>query len=107
MAKPTIKPLSRLNYDKYTNIDGFEFFEKGVSPDFNLPTNVFLTWKGNNRSDVISNRFYNDPQFFWAIALKNGFRDFLNDVSPGDKIKIPSFEEINDSFKVLGNMEKR
>ena len=43
-----------------------------------------------NRLDIISNKYYGTPEYFWMIALANDIVDpFV--VKPGDVLRIPSF----------------
>lgn len=43
-----------------------------------------------NRLDIISNKYYGSPDYYWAIALANNFIDPFC-VKPGDIIRVPSF----------------
>lgn len=47
-----------------------------------------------NRLDIISEKYYNTPDYWWAIALANGMIDpFV--VSEGVMLRIPSFTTLN------------
>ena len=49
-----------------------------------------------NRLDIISNKYYNTPNYWWMIALANEFIDpFI--VNEGVMIRIPSLLTMNDS----------
>lgn len=48
-----------------------------------------------NRLDIISNKYYQSPTYWWAIALANGFIDpFI--VNEGEMIRIPSLITLSD-----------
>lgn len=46
-----------------------------------------------NRLDIISNKYYGTPEFYWAIALANGYVDPFY-VKEGTIIRIPSFSDL-------------
>lgn len=46
-----------------------------------------------NRLDIISNKYYGNPEYYWAIAMANNFVDpFI--VKSGDIIRIPDFASL-------------
>lgn len=48
-----------------------------------------------NRLDIISNKYYNTPTYWWAIALANEYVDpFI--INEGDMIRIPSLRSLSD-----------
>lgn len=46
-----------------------------------------------NRLDIISNKYYNSPQFWWVIAMANDFVDPFY-VKPGTLVRIPKFSSL-------------
>ena len=46
-----------------------------------------------NRLDIISNKYYGTPEFYWAIALANGYVDPFY-VKEGTIIRVPSFSDL-------------
>lgn len=46
-----------------------------------------------NRLDIISNKYYGTPDYWWVIALANNFVDpFI--VNAGDIVRIPNFASL-------------
>ena len=46
-----------------------------------------------NRLDIISNKYYGSPDFYWVIAMANNFIDPFT-VNAGDVIRIPVFNSL-------------
>ena len=47
------------------------------------------------RLDIISNRYFGTPTYWWAIAIANGYIDPFA-VKPGTMVRIPSLAEVSD-----------
>lgn len=46
-----------------------------------------------NRLDIISNKYYGTPDYYWIIAMGNNLIDpFI--VKPGDILRIPNFSSL-------------
>lgn len=46
-----------------------------------------------NRLDIIANKYYGNPDFFWMIAIANNIIDpFI--ITPGEVIRIPNFNSL-------------
>ena len=56
-----------------------------------------VTNETENRLDKISYKFYNTPEYWWAIAHANNIFDCFN-VSRGTKLRIPSFINIINKY---------
>jgi len=56
-----------------------------------LKINDFETYTivSADRIDIVSNKFYGTPDYYWLIALVNNMQDFITDFKVGRKIIIP------------------
>ena len=54
----------------------------------NRDTDLFLEYHVNDRLDLISNRIYGTPEYYWLILEANGY-SIEYDIIPGDIIRIP------------------
>lgn len=52
-----------------------------------------VTNEERDRLDIISNKFYQTPTFWWAIALANDLIDPFN-IEPGTTLRIPSRDQL-------------
>ena len=58
---------------------------------FNFSTEIAYVIPGyEHRPDLISNVFYNTPEFWWLILLYNSIDDPFEGLNVGDQIKIPN-----------------
>lgn len=86
-----IRDTSRLRFARLITIDGVEHWEMPEYPEIReAPDDIIYTVDRNDRIDRIATRFYNSPDLWWIIALANELRLLPNDLSEGDKIRVPS-----------------
>ena len=72
-------------------LDGVEFWDLVELPDIPVqPDDQLYTVKGNDRLDLIANKFYRTPLLKWVIMVANDLEEEPSDVSEGDRIRIPS-----------------
>lgn len=100
MAMPR---YDRENFYFTTEVDGiverdfvknyFELFE--IKRQFNYFT---LTKDYIQRPDLFSLAVYGAQDFWWIVSRYNGIEDWWNDLEPGDVIKVPAFEDIEDWY---------
>lgn len=66
-----------------------KFTAKDIQSYYNVQENEA------GRLDLIAGRMYNNPSFWWAIALANNIEDALTEPIAGTSLKIPSINAIN------------
>ena len=54
-----------------------------------------VTHAEEGRLDIIANHYYGNPQYWWMIALANGFIDPFS-INEGVMIRVPSLLTMND-----------
>ena len=59
------------------------------------PTDIYLVIVERTRLDHLSFKFYDNPNYWWIIALANNIKGTMY-VQPGTKIRIP--ENINEAM---------
>lgn len=77
---------TRLGKDTYGLINGFDeikFIKENNYQEYTVPNSE------EGRPDLISVRFYGDPQKEWVIVLANHPKNPLNWPKTGDIIKVP------------------
>ena len=74
-------------YESIFNIKNFDsiLFNLNIK---NRETDIFLEYHVNNRLDLISNRIYGSPEYYWIILEANGY-SIEYDIIPGDILRIP------------------
>lgn len=91
---PRIKKLSRLNFYDFVKRDGIQYYDYSIIPEIPVSnTDVFYTIKEGDRPDLISYKYYNTPDLWWAILQANNIR-FWGDVKAGDVIRIPNYNTL-------------
>lgn len=103
----SIKYLSENNeYDKVSRYQILRIVEEGRDqyletynqqkvPTSGSDSYHIVTHAEVNRLDIISEKFYGTPDYWWAIALANGFIDpFV--VNEGIMVRIPSLITLNE-----------
>lgn len=55
-----------------------------------------------NRLDIISNKYYGTPEYYWVIALGNNLIDPMV-VRPGEILRIPNFTSLKNWKGALCN----
>ena len=53
------------------------------------PTDVYLVIVERTRLDHLSHKFYDNPSYWWIIALSNDIKGTMY-VQPGTKIRLPA-----------------
>lgn len=48
----------------------------------------------SDRIDLLANRYFGDPQLWWIIQLRNDLRLMPNDLVPGMKVYVPTYESL-------------
>lgn len=54
------------------------------------------------RPDLVSYKAYNTPDLWWVIYEYNGIRNPLLDLKPGQILRIPQLERVNEAISNLG-----
>ena len=53
------------------------------------PTDLYIISRDQDRLDILSNEFYEDPRFWWVIAKANNLGKGSLDVPVGMQLRIP------------------
>ena len=86
-----LRPASRLRFGEKQVIDGVEFWDLLDLPSIPpQPDDIFHTVSGNDRVDTLANRFYEDPGYWWVIAVRNDMEILPTELNSGEEIVIPS-----------------
>lgn len=88
-----IKNSSRLRYGELlksgtTGIVYWDTLDLPVIPA--QPDDILYTVIGTDTIDRLANRFYEDPEFWWVIAVANDMEILPTALNVGDEIRIPS-----------------
>ena len=90
MTVRTIAP-SRLRFGEVLTLDGFEFWDLNALPNIpRQPDDIAYRVVANDRIDTLATRYYEDPNFWWVIAVANGFEILPTALNLGETITIPS-----------------
>ena len=69
---------------------GKDCFKTTRYPKFpKQPTDLYIVSREQDRLDMLSNEFYEDPRFWWIIAKANNLGHGTLDVPMGIQIRIP------------------
>lgn len=100
-----LRGTSRLNFSRFMEIDGVEFWEMPEYPDI-LAANddVIYQTMQTDRIDKIANKFYGNPELWWVIAIANDLNLLPNDLVPRGTIRIPSNQRVK---SILNTAPKR
>jgi hypothetical protein len=88
---------------RYTNVYAYEEEYKGkivqafhsrLLQPIDLREAFKHTWIESDRLDLLSNRYYGDPQYWWFLLDANSRYMEEHDINNGDEILIPPFEEL-------------
>ena len=72
-------------------MDGVEFWDTAEIPSIPSQTDDLThVVLGNDRIDLLANRFYGDPVLWWVIAAANNLEILPTDLNEGDTLRIPS-----------------
>jgi len=53
-----------------------------------MNSDVYITYISSDRLDMISNRIYGDPQYWWVILAANGYQIEF-DIEYGEILRVP------------------
>jgi hypothetical protein len=53
-----------------------------------MNSDVYITYISSDRLDLISNRIYGDPQYWWLILAANGYQIEF-DIESGEILRVP------------------
>lgn len=67
-----------------------------------LPGDIFIITKANDRLDLLAYKYYNDSTLYWIISICNNITNTLFP-EPGTQLCIPNFDRINDIIVNLGS----
>lgn len=82
-----INQFETLNLKRDEERNDFSYFE--------------YTWKINDKLYKLAQRYYQDPKLWWVIGQINN-KPTDQHLFPGDIIKIPYANSLNDAIKYLG-----
>lgn len=76
---------------RYKNIFNVKSASDIIPFTGNIPrmdSDLYITYKSSDRLDLISNRVYGDPQYWWLILSANGYQIEF-DIENGEVLRIP------------------
>ena len=106
MGAVKIRSTSRLNFSRLLTIEGVDHWEMAELPSIEASgDDIVYQVKQGDRIDLISNRFYGNPELWWVIAIANGLNLLPNDLKPFSTIRIPSNSRVFN--KILREASKK
>lgn len=102
---------------KYTNISRYSIYRQILDDDKELYLETVnqtpvdeseldryhkVLKEEENRLDIISNKYYGTPEYYWVIALGNNLIDPMV-VRPGEILRIPNFNSLKNWKGALCN----
>lgn len=86
-----IKNTSRLRFTRLLDIDGVEHWELPEYPTIEAANDdKRYVVDRNDRIDRLAVQFYNSPDLWWVLALRNGLELLPNDLNTRATIFVPS-----------------
>lgn len=86
-----LRRASRLRFGDLLEIDGTECWDVLQLPTIPVQSDdINYRVTGNDRIDLLADRFYGDPIFWWVIAYANDMEILPTDLVEGALIRIPS-----------------
>lgn len=86
-----LKRRSRLRFANLRLVDGIEFWDLVELPTLSIqPDDTVYVVAGNDRIDLIANKFYGDPVLWWVIALANDLELLPSALNEGTLLRIPA-----------------
>lgn len=87
-----VNPASRLLFGELVIVDDIEFWDTVVLPNNTLPRldDIQHVVTGNDRIDLLAQRFYQDPVLWWVLAWANDLEILPTDLKVGSVITVPS-----------------
>lgn len=83
-----------MRYDytqKGTRFDGKRIFLTTTYPEIPITdSDFYITSTLGDRLDLLANRFYKDPNYWWIIAQANSIGKGSLSVPPGTQLRIPA-----------------
>lgn len=96
-----------INRYKYSNqlIEKFtnrKYLSSTIYPKI-APTedDLYIIADEADKLDVLANKYYGSPRYWWVIAIANNLNDASVYITPGTQLRIPS-----DLPKILTDMQK-
>lgn len=87
----TLPRRSRLRFSELLVIDGFEFWDLVDYPEVpEQRDDLQYTTIQTDRLDLLAQRYYGDPIFWWVIAVANDLDLPQADLRPNLVLRIPS-----------------
>jgi len=115
ISKKELNELSLLNFMKYKthpNLLGGvkQFIDPLPLSQFEIPESdddIFheVTIRDENRLDLISWTYYGNVDLWWIIAVVNNIFDPINELNPGDVLRIPSLVSVLESLRKFRKVE--
>jgi nucleoid-associated protein YgaU len=89
---------SRLRFAELKKIDGVEFWDTVVLPDYkSTEDDMEYIVESGDRIDLLAARFYRDSRLWWVIAWANDMESLPTDLKEGETITIPSVAALENS----------
>jgi hypothetical protein len=85
----------------FINYENIVFFGTWKAPDIlqTQPSTIHVVQADEiRRPDLISFRVYNDPNLFWAIAIRNLILMPLKDIEVGQSLVCPHINDISSAL---------
>lgn len=75
-------------YDEIFNIKSAKDVVASIDEIPTMDSDLYITYNSSDRLDLISNRVYGDPKYWWLILAANGYQIEF-DIPVGEIIRIP------------------
>lgn len=62
-----------------------------INKDIDIPKqsdDIYIRWKESDRTTLLANQYYNDPEYYWVILKANNV-GIESQLIPGQRIRIP------------------
>jgi len=94
-----VKNNSRLQFADLLIVDDVEFWDTLALPDVTTRDDDIqhIVTQGD-RIDLLANRYYQDPGFWWVIAWANGLDILPTDMKENMQLRIPSQNFVNNEL---------
>jgi hypothetical protein len=87
----TISANSRLRFQEFVTVDGFEFWDLDDLPTIRPQTDdILYRVRQTDRIDLLANQHYGNPVLWWVIAVANDMEILPTALNIGETIRIPS-----------------
>lgn len=96
---------SRQRFSELLTVEGYEFWDLTEFPDIpQQPDDLRHVVQSVDRMDTLAQRYYQDPIYWWVIAVANGMELIQIDLVVGSALRIPSPRFVNDSLFATANV---